>query len=50
MELDVTALQMLAGADPVSLDSCWITCSWSDGWFCAASNACGVSNVCILTT
>ncbi|MFP3986456.1 ALQxL family class IV lanthipeptide [Streptomyces sp. E11-3] len=43
MELDINALQTLAGNDPVSLDNCWWTCGWSSGNVCGFSNACGWS-------
>lgn len=32
MEIDVDALQMLDGEEPVSLTGCTVTCSWTCSW------------------
>ncbi|WP_431045510.1 ALQxL family class IV lanthipeptide [Streptomyces sp. P1-3] len=50
MELDIEALQMLAGDDPVALGDCQWTCAWSDGWACSLSNVCAVSTACVFSS
>lgn len=45
MELDVTALQLLSGEEPVGLDDCWWTCGWSGGSVCEITSPCGVTTI-----
>ncbi|WP_431045511.1 hypothetical protein ACQUSR_28755 [Streptomyces sp. P1-3] len=40
LEVDIEALQMLTGDDPVALGDCNWTCLWSTGGFCAITDGC----------